>query len=142
MAYKDRGRRDTINVREYGITGDPSVLIGQPTLNKIFAAAQAHKRDVILPAGTFVFPADFNYNFGLNPVRIFGEGKGRTIITSKMGSNTMRIVERIDITLPKTQPDGFYRIDRIGVNHSTWSALSNPDIDDYIKIVAGDCGRS
>lgn len=137
MAYKDRARKEYINVRDYGLLGSPSTQITQAVLNKIFDAAVASKRPVFFPNGTYVFPSNFNYNFGMNDIIILGEDKTNTIITTKFGSNTMRIPERIDISLPKTQPDGFYRINVTGIVDPSWSALVDPDIDDYVQISAG-----
>jgi len=136
--YKDKARPEYINVRDYGLKGDPGTLISQATLDKIFNACVASGRPVFFPNGTYVFPTNFYYNFGFSPVTLIGEDKYNTIITTKFGSNTMKIVERIDISQPKgSTPDGFYRINITGVVDPSWSALTNPDIDEYIQISGG-----
>jgi hypothetical protein len=138
MSNKLRARPEWINVLKFGLKGTADELISQSKLDKIIALARATGRKIFFPDGTYVFPKTFYNNVGFDYVELIGESKEKTIITTAWSGDTFRIPERIDLSFPKYQPDGFYRVNVTGQIDASWSALgSSIDIDDYIKIVAG-----
>jgi hypothetical protein len=127
-----------VDSRMFGMMGNKDAAYTQEQIDQLLNTARSRKLPVRFSNGTHIFPKNFGYNSGFDDLIILGEDKHRTIITTRTTSNTMRIVERVNLQEPKPAYDGFFRVDVIsGNNHSDWIALDDPEVDMYIKIKNG-----
>lgn len=120
----------------YGILNN-GTLISQESLNTWLNDCRRMKSPVYFPAGKYLLPANFEYNFGNNDLSILGDGADKTILTTNNGAATnFAIPAKIDLTKPKPANDGIYQADIIAANlHSDYKNISAVVLDSYIQIL-------
>lgn len=106
------------------------------SVRKYLDYCKANSIEAYFPAGTYQFPENWDYDYGAVALKMRGDGIGKTIFTCT--ASPLKYTERINLSLPKTQADGYYIADVVPATlHSNWSALSGIAPHDYFKIVSG-----
>lgn len=116
-----------------------NTLISLANLDEWMQACTNFNKAVHFPEGKYLFPVDFQHDFGKFDLTISGI-KGKSIITTYDGtaSTNFAIPAKVDLTKPRPD-DGVYHVDILGPTlDSSYSAIALTVVmGDYIQISGG-----
>lgn len=136
-------KEEKFNPKKFGGNSAGAIITNQ-ILSSWFTEAKNSSVEIQIPEGTWIFPVDFQYDFGNNSITISGV-PGKTIITTYDGTpaTNFAIPEKIDITKQKPTKAGIYQIDMTGMPYNV-SAITNHihydfrnitgTLNDYVEI--------
>ncbi len=129
---------DPVPASRYGIRNDGS-LISQSKLDAWLNECRRAHSPVYFPAGKYLLPANFEYDFGNNDLSILGDGRGKTVLTTNRNAATnFAIPEKIDLTKSKALVEGVYQVDLVASTlHSDFRTLQGIELNSYIEIKKG-----
>ena len=136
--YPENGLTKPILPSRFGIKNNGS-LISSSALYAWLNTCRLKNSPVHFPAGTYLLPADFEYDFGNEDLLITGEGPGKTILTTHAGPETnFAIPEKINLTESNKLKDGIYQVDITAATvHRGYLAVQDAGLDSYVRITKG-----
>lgn len=119
----------------YGIKNN-GTLINKKNLHAWLDACKKEHSRVHFPAGKYLLPADFEYDFGNDDLYISGDGPGKSIISTFQGPETnFAIPEKINLAESRPKKDGIYQVDiTTSMVHRELTAVSGAPLDSYVQI--------
>lgn len=119
----------------YGIKNNGSPISKRNLHAWLDACKKQHSR-VHFPAGKYLIPADFEFDFGNDDLYISGDGPGKTIISTYQGpESNFAIPEKINLAERRLKNDGIYQVDiTASIVHREYSAVSGAPLDSYVQI--------
>ncbi len=135
--FKDTLTRPVLPSK-YGIKNN-GTLISMTNLNTWLSECKRSESPVYFPAGTYLLPPDFEFNFGNTDLLIVGDGPDKTILTTNNGpASNFAIPEKINLTKQKPAKDAVYQVDIISYSlHPDFASLTGITLDSYVNIVKG-----